>query len=99
LGGAASLGAEEVALKLLDAGAKPGLRGGFGETALHWAALLGKDRLACRLIEGTDLNLTDERYKSSPLGWAIHGLCNPPAGNKGCQSEVVVLLVAAGSQS
>jgi len=95
--GAASLGAEEVALKLLDAGAKPSLRGGFGETALHWAALLGEDRLAARLIEGTDLNLKDERYKSTPLGWAIHGWCNPPAGNQGRQSEVVALLIAAGS--
>jgi ankyrin repeat protein len=27
-------------LKLLDAGAKVQLRGLFGETALHWAALL-----------------------------------------------------------
>ncbi len=40
--GAASLGAEEVGLRLLDAGAKPQLRGLFGETALHWAALLGE---------------------------------------------------------
>ena len=48
--GAASLGAEEVGLRLLSAGAKPGLRGLFGETALHWAALLGEDRLAGRLI-------------------------------------------------
>jgi len=31
------------------------------------------------------------------LGWAIHGWCNPPAGNSGRQREVVVLLVAAGA--
>jgi hypothetical protein len=35
--------------------------------------------------------------KSSPLGWAIHGWCNPPAGNRGRQREVVMLLVAAGA--
>src|SRR5260370_42471004 len=64
--GAASLGAEEVGLRLLDAGAKPDLRGNFGETALHWAALLGEDRLAERLIVGSDVNLKDENYKSSP---------------------------------
>src|SRR5689334_16396331 len=58
--GAASLGAEEVALKLLDAGARPELRGLSGETALHWAALLGEDRLAERLIRNADLNLKDE---------------------------------------
>jgi hypothetical protein len=96
--GAASLGAEEVGIRLLDAGAKPGLRGLFGETALHWAALLGQDRLAGRLIEGVDLNLKDEKYKSPPLGWAIHGWCDPPAGNHGRQREVIVVLVAAGAR-
>jgi hypothetical protein len=39
---AASLGAEEVGLRLLDAGARPELRGLFGETALHWAAFLAR---------------------------------------------------------
>ena len=63
--GAASLGAEEVGLRLLNAGAKPWLRGLFGETALHWAALLGEDRLAERLIENVDPNLKDKKYKSS----------------------------------
>jgi len=96
--GAASLGAEEVGLRLLDAGARPELRGGFGETALHWAALLGEDRLAGRLIPGTDLNFKDEKYKSTPLGWAVHGWCKPPAGNHGRQREVVTLLVAAGAK-
>lgn len=96
--GAASLGAEEAGLKLLDAGARPELRGLFGETALHWAALLGEDRLARRLLAGADLNLADENYNSTPLGWAIHGWCDPPAGNQGRQREVVVLLVAAGAR-
>src|SRR5258708_6696382 len=81
--GAASLGAEDVGLRLLDAGARPELRGLFGETALHWAALLGEDRLAGRLIEGSDLNLKDDKYQSPPLGWAIHGWSDPPAGNLG----------------
>jgi hypothetical protein len=66
--GAASLGAEEVGLRLLEAGARPEVRGLSGETALHWAALLGEDRLAAMLIEGADLNIKDEKYKS-PLGW------------------------------
>ena len=96
--GAASLGAEEVGLMLLDAGAKPNIRGGFGETALHWAALLGEDQLAGRLIESADLSLQDERYKSTPLGWAIHGWCGAPAGSRGRQHEVVVLLLASGAR-
>ena len=89
------MGAEDVGLRLLDAGAKPELRGLFGETALHWAALLGEDRLAERLIAGSDVNLKDEKYHSPPLGWAIHGWSNPPAGSQGRQRQVVVLLVAA----
>jgi hypothetical protein len=96
--GAASLGAEEVGLRLLDAGATPELRGLFGETALHWAALLGEHRLAERLIKDADLNLKDEKYKSPPLGWAIHGWCDPPAGNEGRQQDVVALLLTAGAR-
>jgi hypothetical protein len=100
--GAASLGAEEVGVRLLDAGARPELRGMFGETALHWAALLGEDKLVARLIESLHanlsvLNLKDEKYKSPPLGWAVHGWSSPPAGNHGRQREVVALLVAAGA--
>jgi hypothetical protein len=95
--GAASLGAEEAGLRLLEAGARPEVRGLFGETALHWAALLGEDRLAGRLIDGSDLNLRDEKYRSPPLGWAIHGCYNPPAGNRGRQREVATLLVSAGA--
>jgi uncharacterized protein len=97
--GAASLGAEDLGIRLLDAGARPELRGLFGETALHWAAMLGEDRLAARLIERSDmalLNLKDEKYESPPVGWAIHGWSNPPAGNHGRQQRVVELLVAAG---
>ena len=59
-----------------------------GTTALHWAALLGEDRLTERLIVNSDLNLRDEKYNSSPLGWAIHGCYNSPAGNRGKQHEV-----------
>ena len=95
--GAASLGAEDVGLRLLAAGAKPQLRGLFGETALHWAAMLGEDRLAAELISESNINLRDEKYNSPPLGWAIHGWCDPPAGNHGRQREVAALLVAAGS--
>ena len=96
--GAASLGAEDVGLRLLDAGARPESHGLFGETALHWAALLGEDRLVARLIPGSDLDLKDEKYHSPPLGWAIHGWSDPPEGNHGRQREVVALLLAAGAR-
>lgn len=95
--GAASLGAENVGLRLLDAGARPEILGMFGETALHWASMLGEDRLVARLTQGCDVNLKDEKYHSPPLGWALHGWCDPPAGNQGRQIEVVAQLVAAGA--
>jgi hypothetical protein len=95
--GAASLGAEALGVKLLEAGARPEMRGIFGETALHWAALLGEDTLAGKLITGSDVNLEDEKYHSPPLGWAIHGCYNPPTGNHGKQREVAALLVRAGA--
>jgi hypothetical protein len=95
--GAASLGAEEIGLRLLDAGARPDVRGLCGETALHWAAFMGEGRLTERLIAGSDIYLKDEKYNSSPLGWAINGCYNPPAGSHGKQREVVALLVRAGA--
>jgi ankyrin repeat protein len=95
--GAASLGAEDVGIQLADAGADPHLRGLFGETALHWAAIVGLDRLAARLIPGADLNLKDERYHATPLGWAVHGWSDKPAGSLGRHLEVVALLIAAGA--
>ena len=96
--GAASLSAEDVGLRLLDAGANAQLRGIFGETALHWAAMLGEDRLVGSLIECSDLNLKDEKYNSPPLGWAIYGCFNPPKGDQGRQRQVAALLVAAGAR-
>jgi hypothetical protein len=95
--GAASLGAEEVGVRLVEVGAKPEVRGLFGATALHWASLLGLDRLVAALIPGSDVNLKDERYKSSSLGWAVHGWTSPPRGNLGRQAEAASLLIAAGA--
>ena len=68
--GAASLLAEDVGIRLLEAGANPRLRGIFGETALHWAALLGEDRLARKLIPVSDIDLKDAEIQlaSTRLG-------------------------------
>ncbi len=95
--GAASLGAEEVGLRLIEAGARPDLRALFGETALHWAALFGEERLVAKLIPGSDINLKDEKYDSPPIGWAIHGCYDPPGRSYGKHREVVSLLVRAGA--
>jgi len=99
--GAASLGAEDVGLLLAEAGARREVRGIFGETALHWAAMLGEDRLVGRLVEGleaSEIDVEDSEYHSTPLGWAIHGFLDPPSGNVGRQEAVIYLLVEAGAK-
>ncbi len=97
--GAASLDAEDVGLRLLEAGAEPDARGVFKETALHWAANVGLDRLvACLIEKGSDINLRDGRYSSTPLGWAVHGRFHSPPGSHGRHHEAAALLVAAGAK-
>lgn len=99
--GAASLGAVDVGLRLLDAGAHPHLLGNGGETALHWAALFGELPLVQRLTEGADLELEDSEYHSTPLGWAVHSIGEPPTNNPadhGRQREVVAFLVSKGAK-
>lgn len=97
--GAASLGAEEVGARLLAAGASPNRLGLFGETALHWAAMIGAERLVGDLLHrGSLVNLKDERYQSTPLGWALHGWGDQPPGNDRRHHEVVALLIEAGAQ-
>lgn len=95
--GAASLIAEDVGIRLLEAGASPSLRGIFGETALHWAAMLGEERLSKKLIPVSDIDLEDEKYNSPPLGWAMHQYFDPLEKNREKQLRIVACLVAAGA--
>lgn len=104
LNAAASLGAEDVGIRLLEAGARADLLGLFGETALHWAAHLGASRLVDRLVQaGSPLDMRDRQYNSTPLGWAIHGWRSPvpppwvKAGIVPRHVEVVARLAGAGA--
>jgi hypothetical protein len=97
LNAAASLGATEVGLLLLDAGARPDLRGLFGETALHWAAITGNAVLVRYLLKkGAPVDVKDDKWVATPLGWAVHGWGAPPPGNQARHREVVVHLVQGG---
>lgn len=99
LNAAASLGATEVGLLLLDAGAEPNGSGHIGETALHWAANTGNAVLVRRLLDaGALIDPRDAKYNSTPLGWALHGWDEtPPPGNLGHHHDVIVRLVRAGA--
>lgn len=92
--GAASLSAEDVGLRLVDAGADANFRGSFAnETALHWAAHEGLDRLVTRLLEaGADPTLEDNRWNATPLGWAEHGRANRSIGCTSGHDKVIALL-------
>lgn len=98
LNAAASLGATEVGLLLLDAGARTDLRGLFGETSLHWAANTGNLVFVERLLQkGAPVDFKDHKWEATPLGWALHGWGDSPPGNSGRHREVVAHLVRAGA--
>jgi len=80
---AASLGAEEVGLRLVELGADVRPRGLFGATALHWAAHMGLERLAAALLDaGAELELADARYGCTPLEWTLHAWSERGAGRR-----------------
>lgn len=100
LNAAASLGVPDVAYVLLEAGARPELRGPGGETPLHWASYTGAAELVDRLIAlGAPLDVADARHRATPLGWALHGWSegSPPA-NQGGHRHVVLALARAGAR-
>jgi hypothetical protein len=70
-----------------------------GATGLHWAALGAHVESVKLLLErGAPVDVEDETWNGTPLGWALHGWLNPsPEIVSDGYYEVVALLVAAGS--
>ena len=94
---AASLGTEEIGLRLIDAGALPNVLGSSGETPLHWAAHQGQARLVARLLAaGAKTDIEDTRHRATPLGWARHGVTNRLPGSSSGHAEVIALLGGQG---
>lgn len=71
-----------------------------GETGLHHAAYGGHaDIVRLLLARGAAVDVEDETYAATPLGWALHGWAHPSPEGKGARyHEVVTLLVAGGSK-
>ncbi len=71
---AARNGHAEVVEYLLDQGAAIDTKGVFGATALHWAAINGHRGVIELLVaRGASLDIRDDRYDSTPEGWAREG--------------------------
>jgi ankyrin repeat protein len=70
-----------------------------GNTGLHQAAYGGHADIVKLLLERrAPVDVKDETYDNTPLGWALHGwLYPPPEAKRKNHVKVVALLVAAGS--
>jgi ankyrin repeat protein len=70
-----------------------------GETGLHWAAYGGHADIVKLLLQrNANVQIREERWRNTPLGWALHGWCYPPPeAKRPHHHEVVAQLVAAGA--
>ena len=70
-----------------------------GETGLHWAAYGGHLPIVKLLLEWpAPLEVKDESWGNTPVGWALYGWANPSLEFKRPRHpEVVAQLVAAGA--
>ncbi len=90
---AASLGAEDLGVRLVELGADVRAKGLFRATALHWSAMMGLPRLAAALIDaGAETELADATHKSTPLEWAQHAWNEGTNGNRDGIPAVAALL-------
>ncbi len=69
------------------------------ETGLHWAAYGGHVNTVKLLLErGAPIDVKDESYGGTPLGWALYGWGAPGRAQRVDYYEVVTLLVRTGAK-
>ena len=92
----AQMGKADMIANMIDAGFPGTLRGPHNQTALHWACWYGwRDTVAALLARGAEVNLVENQFGATPLGWAEHGRENSP-NEAGDYEGVMRLLRAAG---
>jgi hypothetical protein len=80
----------------VDVGAK--LPKHHGQTGLHWAAFGGHaDTVKTLLERGAPVDVTDERYGTTPLGWAVYAWSEQSDRAPDRYYDVVAALVMAGA--
>jgi len=85
---------------MLDAGWPTDSRGQHGGTALHWAAWHGNLEMARAILRHHPaLELRDEAYDGTALGWALHGSEQGWHREKGDYAAVVEALLDAGANA
>ena len=83
---------------MLRAGWPLDLRGGYGGTALHWAAWHGNAAMVTELVRSrADLGARDPHHDGTPLDWALHGSLNSWHRQRGDYGATVDTLSAAGA--
>ncbi len=84
--------------RLLEAGWPVEASGGEGQTALHWAAWHGDLAVVEDLLRrGAPLEVREQQFGGTPLGWAIHGSLNAWHKEEGDHPGTVAALLAAGA--
>jgi len=69
-----------------------------GETGLHWAAYGGNlDVVKLLLDRKAPVDVKDERFGGTPLGWALYGWQEGVRAARGHYDKVVTLLISAGA--
>ena len=90
----------DVVRVMLAAGLPVDAIGQHGATPLHWAAFHGNLEMARELLRHPgrpSLELTDADFKSTPLGWAIHGSQNGWHCQTGDYAGTAQALIEAGA--
>jgi ankyrin repeat protein len=84
---------------MLNAGWPAAVFGEYGQTPLHWAAFHGNaEMVRILLAHEAPLEAEAEKFKGTPLGWALYGSEHSWQRDKGDYPRTVEALLAAGAK-